>query len=131
MGDRGNICVKSSTDSENAVFIYSHWGGRRLPKILQEALSHGERWDDHAYLTRIIADHVSEDAAEFTGMGISTEVMDNGRDLLRVDCDEGKVEIVPLSWDFNEDEPLSKEAEKSYTFDEFIELDEKELDGLI
>lgn len=50
MGDRANIEIR---EGEKSFFFYTHWGGRDLPKMLQEGLSLGRtRWDDPPYLSR-------------------------------------------------------------------------------
>jgi hypothetical protein len=57
MGDRGNVVIVGS--DHPPIYLYSHWGGSELPFDVQRALRNGKsRWNDGAYLTRIIWDHV-------------------------------------------------------------------------
>ena len=75
MGDRANIKM---IDDDGAIFLYSHWGGSELPSILHTALSKKWRWDDSAYLTRIIfCEMVKGQEDQETGFGISTHIPDN------------------------------------------------------
>ena len=53
MGDRRNVVVEF--ENGTSVALYTHWTGSDLPQTLAKALDRGRsRWDDPAYLTRII-----------------------------------------------------------------------------
>lgn len=94
MGDRGNILVvdefielSGARRTSSTVFIYSHNHGSHLQKLLKLALSSFVRWDDAAYLTRLIVDTVSDNVGnKVTGLGISSTLGDNewGRPVLVV-----------------------------------------------
>ena len=86
MGDRGNIKV-------HGVYLYSHWRGSELPKILKNALIRGKgRWNDIPYLTRIIfSEMIKDEIFEETGYGISTDICDNGNEILEVNCNKQEV----------------------------------------
>src|SRR5260221_10167135 len=129
MGDRANIVVlqpkgdkvKQITDAlfakgRERIYLYSHGGGEDLPKVLQIALARKARWDDHAYLTRMIfcAMVVGEDPESETGYGISTSRPDNQHDYLVVDCDAQTVSRV---------EEDSGKVVKEWSFKKFITLD--------
>jgi len=89
MGDRGNIVIR---DQGGEVFFYTHWGGRNRKETLREALAKQLRWDDGAYLARIIfCAMVKGQEDEETGFGISTYMCDNSYPLLVVDVDEQNV----------------------------------------
>jgi hypothetical protein len=77
MGDRGNIVMEQ--EDGNRIYFYSHWGGSDLPHVVQEALNRGQdRWDDEAYLARIIfCELVRGNEPSTTGYGISTYECDN------------------------------------------------------
>lgn len=105
MGDRGNIVV-------DGVYLYSHWGGSGLKKVLSSALKRStDRWSDGQYLCRIIfcemmselgGDDVLEDK---TGFGISAQMCDNGNPLLVVDTHAQTVteeRSVPRTWSFED-----------------------------
>lgn len=109
MGDRGNINVRN-TPADNGVFLYSHWGGSDLPKVLQRALKRGEsRWGDTPYLTRIIfcemlkglhysnAETVLDDT---TGFGIDTEECDPEHPTIVVDTTSMTVKVRGQSYTF-------------------------------
>ena len=91
MGDRANVVVLDN----GPVFLYSHWGGHELPETVREALAREERWDDPAYLARIVfCQMVGDDTGE-TGFGISTTPPDNEYDLIVLH--EERVYRVPFS----------------------------------
>ena len=77
MGDRGNIAVKMNDDT---IFFYTHWRGYKVTDVLADALHRGmSRWDDPAYLARIIFCSLmgDSDVSETTGFGISNIICDN------------------------------------------------------
>ncbi len=99
MGDRANCLV---IDGNNApVHLYTHWGGYELLKDVQTAIQRKARWDDPAYLTRMIFDSMSAGAqGSETGHGISTGVWDNEHDLVYVDTDKQEVRVGENKWGF-------------------------------
>lgn len=69
MGDRGNIIIRDEGAPD--LYLYTHWNGSDLPKTLKRALSRKERWEDSAYLARIIfCEMVKGSEADATGFGI-------------------------------------------------------------
>lgn len=94
MGNRANVCIKSS-EAETPVFFYTHWNGSNLPNVVAEGLRLGRsRWGDTPYLSRIIFCKMIEgDEGGLTGYGISTTVQDNeyNRPILVVDDDKQTV----------------------------------------
>lgn len=116
MGDRANIIVRQNKWEENPpVYLYTHWCGYDLWKTLQTALAKRWRWDDQAYLTRIIFNEMQGDDRGETGYGISTDRPDNSYPYLVVDTKEQKVFVTA-------DSDIEFE-EKSFTFEEYLELD--------
>ena len=89
MGDRGNIIVKNG---ESTVYLYTHWGGSDLKKIIKAALIRGRsRWSDGSYLARILfCEMIKEDVLGETGFGISSVIGDGGTDIV-VDVYKQKV----------------------------------------
>lgn len=80
MGDRGNIIVK---DGESKVYLYTHWMGSELPDIIKSALKRGkDRWDDGAYLTRVLFQEMIGDDKGVTGFGISSVYGAGGTDVI-------------------------------------------------
>lgn len=120
MGDRGNIVV---SDGQNPpVFLYSHWTGSDLPKILQQALKRGKgRWGDAPYLTRIIfSEMIKDDVLAETGYGISTSITDNENNILLVDDDKRVVKVFHYkSWIDKFDD---MEVMAEFTYKEYVEL---------
>ncbi len=107
MGDRGNIYVHKGP--EKGVYLYTHWSGSYLPKLLQDALRNGQsRWYDTPYLTRIIFDTLTGLEGGETGYGIDTVRTSDNHPLLAVDDDHGVVRV---------------ENGPTYTYQSFIELD--------
>ena len=97
MGDRANVVVLDE-GSDNAVFLYTHWSGTVLPSLLKRALDRKQRWDDGAYLTRIIfCEMVKGYESDETGFGISAHICDNEHPLLVVDV--GRQVVVEMAED--------------------------------
>jgi hypothetical protein len=83
MGDRANIAIQQH--DESFVYLYGHWSGSEMPLVLQRALQKHWRWDDPAYLTRVIfCELVKGDEGGGTGFGISTGICDNEYPILAV-----------------------------------------------
>ena len=100
MGDRANVLVKSS-NTDRGVWLYTHWGGTELPSKLRKALAMRERWDDPAYLTRIIFDVMTEGQhGETTGFGISSQAQDGADRVLIVNCQNQTVTAGSNCWSF-------------------------------
>lgn len=94
MGDRGNIIVK---DVDSTVYLYTHWTGSRIPAIVRKALKRGERWEDGAYLARILFCELLEgDLTGSMGYGISSTRGDGGTDVV-VDVRTQRVDGVPFA----------------------------------
>jgi hypothetical protein len=89
MGDRVNIAVQ---DEGKRVYFYGHWSGQDAPTLVQSALKRGkDRWDDPAYLARVVFDDFTGGDRDTTGYGISTEPGDNEHPFIIVDCDKQTV----------------------------------------
>jgi len=122
MGARGNIAIKQSGDVR--IYFYTHWRGSELPKILRDALGRGKnRWDDPAYLARMIFDEMTSGEKGETGFGISTEVQDNEYPILVVNPDERVITIDGIGSGPNV-LALGVAPKHSWTFAEFAALPE-------
>ncbi len=78
MGDRGNIVIVDPSGAEK-LFMYTHWTGSDVHRILAKGLKKGEsRWGDDSYLNRIIFQTLIEGDDGTTGYGISTTMGDGG-----------------------------------------------------
>ena len=99
MGSRCNVEI-------DGVWLYTHWDGHRLGEILMSALERGrDRWDDSAYLARIIfSEMVKDDLMGLTGYGISNRKIDGNYPTLYVDCERKEV----------------REGDKILSFEDFI-----------
>jgi hypothetical protein len=87
MGDRGNIRV---IQSDGEVWLYTHWQGSDLPRLVANALRRGKsRWGDETYLTRIIFSELVMDGGgldDTTGYGIGCSIGDNENPIVVVNC---------------------------------------------
>ena len=101
MGDRANVVIKS--EGENDLFLYTHSGGYNLPTVVQHALQRGVRWEDDAYLARIIfCEMIKGRESEETGYGISTYEIDSERPTIFIDCRYQHVTIHGYSYPFKD-----------------------------
>jgi hypothetical protein len=106
MGDRANVAILSYSASPvthygkpevegevDAVVLYTHWGGTDLPIDVQTALTRRERWDDPAYLARIVFCRMIGDSLEDgTGFGITANSLsDNSYPILVLDCQTERI----------------------------------------
>jgi hypothetical protein len=124
MGDRANVAVVQYGKSDEMVYLYSHWGGSELPFTVQKALAKRWRWDDGAYLTRIIFDVMTDGQhGTETSFGISTSRQGNEYSIIVVDpkkqsigfAHEGAEPNCYETWKFEEYISLPKKViEKSY-----------------
>lgn len=102
MGDRANVYIKGYK-GEPGVYLYTHWSGTDLPETVQRALARQERWDDHAYLARIVfCEMVKGFEADETGFGISAGICDGGGRILVLDPDTQEMSIDGNSMPFKE-----------------------------
>ena len=125
MGDRANIRVLQSHgqtgDTPQAVYLYTHWRGTDLVHVLQRALLRKQRWDDEAYLARIIfCEMVKGDEDGEAGFGIATSPPDNGHQILTVDCEKQRVRIGPQD----------KAPTHNISFKQFIEMSPGDLNTI-
>jgi len=104
VGDRSN--VKIAYESGAMIGFYTHWGGTELPTIVQTALKRGKpRWDDEAYLARIIfSEMIKDEVNELTGFGIypGDHEYDEEHKTIFVNIKEQTVIIGCLSWTFED-----------------------------
>jgi hypothetical protein len=105
MGDRGNIFVQmSKNNSDDGVYLYTHWCGSCVKDIVYHALQRRQRWDDPAYLTRILfcemlrmgGNNIQETVMGETGYGIATYIPDNSHDIMFVNPFKQTVNGVPF-----------------------------------
>jgi len=102
MGDRANILVLDS-ENDSGVYLYTHWSGTELPYTLRDALSRKQRWNDTAYLARIIfCEMVRGQERSSTGFGISTFACDGRDRVLIINCHDQTVQRNEQKWSFND-----------------------------
>ena len=76
MGDRSNIVVVQPDNSR--VWLYGHWMGEDNYRVAGAVLSKRLRWNDPAYLARMLFENMIEGGYDKeTGFGISTTMQDN------------------------------------------------------
>lgn len=108
MGDRGNIIIE-----DTGVVLYTHWKGSEIPNRLANALDRSkDRWDDPAYLTRVIFQDVIGNDNSITGFGISTE--STGEREYKVTVGDRRIQI---GGKFG----FAENSGEEFTFEEFIE----------
>ena len=118
MGNRGNIVIRfnDSTDKPSAVWFYTHWSGTEIGQVVRNTLARRKRWDDPAYLARMIFDELTAGKqGKETGFGISTGMCDNEHDLLVIDTDAQTVRRV------DSDDDIDANGQR-WSFEEFASL---------
>lgn len=103
MGDRRNVEV---IDNGKSVFLYTHWQGTELPKIVQNALRRGkDRLDDGPYLTRIIfSEMIKDDILGTTGYGISAYGIESNHPNIVVNIEDQTIIVESMSWKMSLDD---------------------------
>lgn len=98
-----------------AIYLYSHWGGGSLARVVQCALVRGrDRWTDEPYLGRILFNEMTAGSEmETQSFGVSTYLTDNEHDLLVVDAEKQTVSL----------QPPGGPVAKSWAFDDFVRRD--------
>lgn len=104
MGERGQFKL---IHSDGVLYLYTHWKGYKLEKILQQTLKERERWDDEEYFTRLLFCKMigKEDFNDSTGYGIGLN-------------EHGDLNYPLITVDF-EHQFITREH-IVYTFEEFI-----------
>ncbi len=134
MGDRANVFVidefstkKPDQPEPGGVYLYTHWGGSELPEAVRVALAKRWRWDDSAYLTRIIFDQMTAgDQGSETGFGIGLHMPDNdGYPIIMIDTGKKEVRFMPCNW-VKDRHVFGTTPAKVYTFEEYIAQDHAE-----
>jgi hypothetical protein len=101
MGDRGN--VKMVFGEGPAVFLYTHWQGTELPQTVAKALEKGvSRWDDPAYLSRVVFQEMIGNDDDVTGFGIAPYEIDPNHETIEVNCALKLVRIGVHQYSFDE-----------------------------
>jgi hypothetical protein len=129
MGDRGNIVLlqhsKYGQEADGALWMYTHWDGSQLEKILARILDSSQardRWNDEPYLGRIIFEQLTEKSrGASTGYGITnypTDGIETSWLVNSENLDVGKFSGI------NSDDGLPT-AEEWENFEDFISRNKK------
>ena len=128
MGDRGNIVMRYNSKSRKTdIYFYTHNSGSEIGAIARRALAKRLRWDDDAYLGRIVFGELTRDAySEETGFGVGPMPCDNSHDYLVIDCDNQKVLRCAHDVTSNKMGKILKQ----WSFDEFVDpANRREIDA--
>ncbi|TMO84850.1 hypothetical protein [Pseudoalteromonas spongiae] len=100
MSDPANILIKRD-ENDHGVYLYSHWGANTIEKTLQDALKRNLRWDDPAYLARIIFDEMTKgEQGEEVGFGISSYLIEGN--VIQINVRQQTIKIKDEQWSFQE-----------------------------
>ena len=96
MGCRGTIEIWNNaaapTSDEKPVVLYTHWHAKRMMYDLITTLEKKERWNDAAYLSRMIfCEMVKDNLHNTTGFGILTDNVGDAEEEIIVDIDRQEV----------------------------------------
>lgn len=122
MGERSQVKFEST-----GVHLYTHWGGRTLPRVVQNALAREARWNDPGYLARIVFDEMTGDDDGTTGFGIDDHQHGDVHRIVKIDCREGTVELENASFyfdDYKGELVTHDKAVDVYTFEEYVNADD-------
>ena len=120
MGDRSNIVVVQPDNSR--IFLYGHWMGDDNYRVAGQVLSRQERWNDHAYIARMLFSLMtSHDPNSDTGFGISNHMCDNEYPIVVIDPQKQTVHLEQYIWGevtdgSNRFEPITP----TVSFEEFV-----------
>ena len=122
MGDRGNIFFVDRTENNIlvGVYMYTHWSGEQLPRIVRDALARGrDRWGDSQCLAAVVFQTLTAQAhrALEMGCGLSSALWDNEHKIIRIDDTQQRVSFHEPG---SEQEPQS--ALVSWSYAEYIAL---------
>lgn len=95
MGDRAMVKIQ---DGKNpGVYLYTHWGGLELEEDVRHALARNARWNDPAYLARIVFNEMEGDShGQEDGLGIQVSPQsDLEHPLIVVDTGAQRVRLHP------------------------------------
>ena len=114
MGCRGTIEIwengAAPKDEESPVVLYTHWGAKDMLINLKTVLKRKKRWNDAAYLSRMIfCEMIKGEEETETGYGIMTDNIGDAEEEIVVDCDRQEVIV------------KGKDNNKTYTFSELAE----------
>lgn len=101
MGDRRSVEI---IDGGESIFLYTHWMGEWLPKIVQDAISLKKHWDNGPHLARVILIEMLAAGNEDEPIGIWNQILDTdypGKEVV-VDCDIQHVKIGDRAWPFKD-----------------------------
>jgi len=117
MGDRGIIKVYQQNNYA-PVYLYTHWRGSEIYGVVKRALSRRARWDECAYLTRIIfCELVAGEEGNETGFGISTFIPDNEHTIIGVNTESQMISF--------EERDGSGRVKFEMSFEDFINRKDK------
>ena len=96
MGCRGTIEIWNNAaapkSEERPVVLYTHWGAKRMLNDLITTLKRKERWNDTAYLSRMIfCEMMGMNTRGTTGYGILTDNVGDAEEEIVVDIDRQEV----------------------------------------
>jgi len=125
MGDRANVKITFSS-SPHPIYFYTHSHGSDLPEIVGAAIQRRKRWDNDAYLARIIfsemlkADGDGVLNSEY-GFGISSRIGDNEHPVIHVNTKNKTV-----CYESEDGAPISQWSFADYTGQPFPDEEDEE-----
>lgn len=134
MGSRVNAALRTNADVNEHIFLYSHNGGWCFPKKIKYSLQHcRQRWGDNSYAARMFVSYVVGDqwggALEF---GLSLQMTDNNYDVFEIDFVDQQVRLFKYGMNgetYQFEVYFDREPLGEWSFAEYVELEDTELDG--
>lgn len=126
MGDRANVRMKyqhAKGEEGKTIYLYTHWQGSDLPLTVKRALLRKQRWNDAAYLARIVfSEMVKGQEGEETGFGIAPYMCDNEHTIIELEPEKQAIKLYGFSYLKEEKEPFF-----TTTFARYIEMSDEEI----
>lgn len=124
MGARGTVEIRYDLkDEPNSVFLYTHYGVNEMLSDVKRALNRRKRWDDPAYLARIVFCEMMRN-----GYNNDTAAMEDSLSFGIQPYPAGDAEIeIRINFKFKTVEVNNKyvpKRSKTYTFEELVEEEE-------
>lgn len=87
MSSAANVLVQMGPHKGDGVYLYTHWGGARLPETVRQALARADSLSDDQYLARVVfCTMIKGHEDEQAGFGLCIRAGHSRFPLIEVHC---------------------------------------------